>query len=55
MENYGALCLLPAIVVIITAMVTKRSLEALVLGVIAGCIIIEGGNFYQLLCKSFFH
>ena len=39
--DYGALCLIPLAVVIVFALVTKRTLEALLLGTFVGFIIIS--------------
>ena len=46
MDHYGALSLIPAAVVIITALFTRRTLEPLLLGSIIGFIILEGTNFF---------
>ncbi|WP_027398622.1 Na+/H+ antiporter NhaC family protein [Anaerovorax odorimutans] len=43
--NYGALSLLPVAVVIISAIITKRALEPLILGTMVGFIIIAKEKF----------
>lgn len=39
-ESYGAISLIPVLVVIVTAVITKRALESLVLGTFVGAIIL---------------
>ena len=46
MEHYGALSLIPAAVVIVTALWTRRTLEPLLLGSIVGYIIVAGKGFF---------
>lgn len=46
MDHYGALSLIPAAVVIITALLTRRTLEPLLLGSVIGFIIISGTGFF---------
>ena len=55
--GYGILTLLPAILVIVTAVKTKRTTEALLIGVIVSYLIIcisGGGNFITTVTDSFF-
>lgn len=46
MEHYGALSLIPAAVVIVTALLTKRTFESMLLGSIIGFIILDGIGFF---------
>lgn len=46
METYGLLSLIPVAVVIVTAVITKRALEALVLGTFAAAIILAKGAWW---------
>ena len=46
MDHFGALSLIPALVVIVTALLTRRTLEPLLLGSIVGFIILEGTGFF---------
>ncbi len=43
--NYGILSLLPVTAVIVTAIITKRALEPLVIGTLIGFLILDGPNF----------
>lgn len=43
--TYGLISLLPVIVVIVSAIITKRALEPLILGTLVGFIILEKQNF----------
>lgn len=55
--GYGILTLLPAILVIVTAVKTKRTTEALLIGVIVSYLIIcisDGENFVTTVTDSFF-
>lgn len=45
MENYGLISLLPVAVVIISAIITKRALEPLILGTLVGFMILDGKGF----------
>ncbi|MDD2484415.1 MAG: Na+/H+ antiporter NhaC family protein [Eubacteriales bacterium] len=47
MDHYGALSLIPAAVVIITALLTRRTLEPLLLGSIVGFVIVAGKGFFS--------
>lgn len=44
--TYGLISLLPVAVVIVMALVTKRTLESLVVGSFVGFIILTGGGFF---------
>lgn len=44
MEDYGVLSLLPALIVVIFALKTKKTLLALLIGSFIGVIILNGGN-----------
>ncbi len=46
MDHYGALSLVPAAIVIITALLTRRTLEPLLLGSVIGFIILAGKGFF---------
>lgn len=43
--NYGLISLLPVIVVIVTAIITKRAVEPLILGAVVGYIILDHEKF----------
>ncbi len=45
-ETYGIISLLPVVVVITSAIITKRALESLVLGTFVGAIILAKGAFW---------
>lgn len=47
MDHFGALSLIPAAVVIVTALFTRRTLEPLLLKSIIGFVILEGGGFFS--------
>lgn len=53
-ENYGLLTLLPAVLVILTAIISKRTTEPLFFGCIISYIIIHGAGFVQPLVDSLF-
>lgn len=44
-SNYGLISLLPVVVVIISALITKRTLECLIVGSMVGFVILEGKGF----------
>lgn len=46
MDNFGIITLLPPILIIIFALITKRTFEALVLGGLVGCVIAFGTGFF---------
>lgn len=43
--SYGILCFIPVIVVIILALITKRTLESLLGGILVGWLIVSGKDF----------
>lgn len=45
MDNYGIISLVPVLVVIITAFITRRTIEPMLLGGIVGFIILAGKGF----------
>ncbi len=45
MDNYGLISLLPVTVVIVSAIITKRAMEPLILGTIVAFVILEGTGF----------
>ncbi len=45
MHDYGLLTLLPVLVVIVLATITRSSFEPLVIGILVGCIIAYQGSF----------
>ena len=45
-ETYGIISLIPVAVVIITAVISKRAMESLVLGTFVGAIIISGAGWW---------
>lgn len=48
MEHYGVLSLVPVVVVVATALISKRTLEALGLGSIVGFIILNKMSFFPV-------
>lgn len=52
--NYGVISLIPVLVVIICAVITKRSFESLLLGTIVGFLIVEKQNFIPAWLDSFY-
>lgn len=46
MDNYGIITLLPPILIIAFALITKKTFEALVLGGLVGCVIAYGTGFF---------
>ena len=54
MDHYGILSVLPALIVIIFALITKRTLEALLLGTIATYVVIYGSSFAPMWSEAFF-
>lgn len=45
METYGIISLLPVVIVITMALITKRTLECLIVGSMVGFIILDGKSF----------
>ena len=54
MENYGLLTLLPAVLVIVIAIITKRTTEPLLIGCLTSYIIICGIHFVPTMMEAFF-
>ncbi len=52
--TYGALSLIPVIVVIVTAIITKRAVEPLILGTLVGYVIIAKENFVLAYLDSLY-
>ena len=46
MDSYGILCLLPVAVVIVVALLTKRTVEPLILGAVVGYLLLYKGHFF---------
>src|SRR5699024_10183472 len=46
LETYGILSLLPIVVVVVTAILTKRVIEPLIIGTIVGAILLHGFSFF---------
>lgn len=53
MDSYGIISLLPVVVVIVVALVTKRTVEPLILGAVVGFVILEKGKFFTATLDSF--
>lgn len=51
--TYGLLCLLPVVIVITTAVITKRAIEPLLVGIAAGYIILDKQYFVVSMLDSF--
>lgn len=54
MDGYGILTIVPALIVIIFALVTKKTLEALFLGTVATYLIMYGSDFASYWADAFF-
>lgn len=54
MESYGVLTLLPALIVIILAVKTKRTTESLLIGSVVSYIIIDGIHFVPAFADALF-
>ena len=52
--DYGILTLMPIVVVIILALLTKRTLEPLIAGTVVAYIIISGWSFPTAWMGAFF-
>lgn len=53
MDTYGIISLVPVIVVIVTAIITKRTVEPLILGALVGYIIAFKGSFFTEFLNGF--
>lgn len=51
--NYGILTILPPIIAIILALLTKEVITSLLLGILAGGLIFTGGNFIAAIEEVF--
>ena len=47
-ETYGIISLIPICVILVSALITKRTLESILFGVIVGFLILAGGNPIEL-------
>ena len=52
--TYGIISLLPVAVVIVTAIITKRAVEPLILGTLVGYAIIAKGGFLNAYLNSLY-
>jgi Na+/H+ antiporter NhaC len=52
MHDFGLLTLLPVLVVIVLATVTRSSFEPLVIGILTGCVIAYRGNFLNKFIEN---
>ena len=52
--DYGLLSLIPVLVVIVSAIITKRALEPLILGTFVGFIILAKENFVVAYLDSLY-
>jgi len=53
MQNFGIISLVPPLIVVIIAIRTRLSLEPLLIGCLAGYIIIAKGDFFNAIIASF--
>lgn len=53
MDNYGIISLLPVAVVIIVALISKRTVEPLILGAVVGFAILYKGSFFTETLNTF--
>lgn len=54
MDNMGIITLLPPLFIIVFALVTRKTLEALILGGLIGCVIAYGKGFFSGYCDFFY-
>ncbi|HBQ43047.1 MAG TPA: sodium:proton antiporter [Lactobacillus acetotolerans] len=52
MQNYGIISLIPAVIVVILALITRKTLEPLVIGSLVGFIILSKGNFFTAFVNT---
>lgn len=52
--EYGVLCLVPVMIIVVFVLITKRSLEGLLLGAVAFYIIMYGKDFFSHFLESMF-
>ena len=50
--DYGILSLFPTLLVLIIALSTKRSVEALLIGSLLGCVIVGGSDFFTVFADT---
>jgi tetracycline resistance efflux pump len=53
LSNYGIISLIPVLVVIVSAIVTRRTVEPLILGALVGFIILYKGSFFTEFLYGF--
>ena len=53
MDSYGILCLLPVAVVIVVALLTKRTVEPLILGAVVGYLLLYKGHFFTEVLNGY--
>jgi len=53
METYGIISLLPVAVVIIVALLTKRTVEPLILGAVVGYVLVYKAHFFTEILNGF--
>ena len=51
-STYGLLSLVPVAIVIVMALITKRTLESLIVGSMVGFIILDGTGFFTAWMNS---
>jgi len=44
--EYGIICLLPIVVMLVVAITTRKCISSMICGIFVGCIIIGGGGFF---------
>lgn len=52
-SNYGIISLIPVLVVIVTAIITRRTVEPLIMGALVGFIILYKGSFFTEFLNGF--
>ena len=52
--DYGLISLVPVLVVIVSAIITKRALEPLILGTLVGFVILAKENFVVAYLDSLY-
>ena len=50
--NFGYLCLIPPLIVVVIAIITRLSLEPLLIGSLVGYVIVAKGNFFSAFIDS---
>jgi len=54
MEHYGVLSLIPVFVVVIAALLTRRTVESMLLGATVGFVILSGTGFFMSTIDAFY-